>query len=180
MPEPLQKTLLISKSKLLSWIMHLGQAQERGAGDACVWNISIANVIRRFFSTEKKFPSDQGSSTTSIHPHCSAASRLPLAVVPHSSRAPTPPPAPPPSQRSIVHEQQNHSVSQNLFSSRGLAGTNEHGSDACKLSLPIFQHAQTPGIWRRFASSRSEVTDSTELTWIGVRVHLGAHGCVQH
>lgn len=93
MPELLQKTLLISKSKLVSWIMHLGQAQERSTGDACVWNISIANISRHFFSSKKKCTSDQGSSRSSIHLHCSEGSHLtpcetPL-VVSHSSRAPT-------------------------------------------------------------------------------------------
>ena len=159
MPELLQKTLLISKSKLPSWIMHLGQAQERSAGDACVQNISIANITRHFFSSEKEFTSDPGSSRSRF---TFAARRDPipaLAVASGCSRAPTPavchlPPCSHPNALHCARAAKPLRQPKRILLP-WISWHKRARSDACKLPLPIFQHAQTPGIWRCFASSPS-------------------------
>lgn len=176
MPELLQKTLLISKSKLLSWIMHLGQAQERSAGDACVRNISIANITRHFFSSEKESTSDPGSSRSRF---TFAARRIPSQPSPLRQAAAVRPPQPCATSRpaaiptrSIVHEQQNHSVSQNVSSSRGLAGTNEHGVTHANCLFPFFNTHKHRGFGDALQVRPLKLQTALSR-------HGAGHGCVQ-
>lgn len=104
-----RKLFFISKSKLLSWITHLGQTQAlqaRSAGDASVWNISRAHIIRHFFPSEKKFTSDRGSSRNSIHLRCSEGTHLTpyhcATQQPCAHPGRVPPPALQPSQRTLL------------------------------------------------------------------------------
>lgn len=163
MPELLQKTLLYQQ--IQAPLLDNASRSDAGTAGAQRWRclcmeyqqsphyqafLSIRKEVRfrpRLLQKQHSPPLLGGNPPHPL-PLCHTAAVRPPRPCATSSPAAIP-------THSIVHEQQNHSVSQIVFSSRGLAGTNEHGSDACRLSLPIFQHAQTPGIWRCFASSRS-------------------------